>query len=110
MRRVRLTTVSVEKRLSITYFERVSITFVIQHAQRMCRIILSSVICTIFFTLSHKRHDSREKKKIIKHKMYILIFSTRFSETLSILRIITRNIITNVHRSTYKVPVILVKF
>jgi hypothetical protein len=32
--------------------------------------------CTVFVTLSHKWHDFR--KKIIEHKMRVLIFSTTF--------------------------------
>ena len=57
---------------SITYSECVSIALVIQHAKRMRRITLPSVVCPAlqyFSTLSHKRDDFR-KQKIIEHKMY----------------------------------------
>jgi hypothetical protein len=67
------------KAISITYSECVSVALVIQHAKRMRRIILSSVGCLTlpyFSTLSHKRHDFREK--IIEHKMCVLIFCTTF--------------------------------
>jgi hypothetical protein len=62
---------------------------------------------THFTKLSHKRDDFREK--IIEHKMCVLIFSTKLSETFLILRKIQRNII-NVYTSSCKVPVNIVTF
>ena len=47
----------------------------------MRRIILPSVAClalSYFSTLSHKRHDFREKKNVTEHKLCILICSTTF--------------------------------
>jgi hypothetical protein len=67
----------------------VFVALVIQHAKRLGRFILSSVI---------------------EHKMCVLILSTTLSETFLILRRIQRDIIINVHRSSCKVPVIPVRF
>jgi hypothetical protein len=90
---------------------RVSLLF-IQHEKRMRRIILSCVASLApphFSTLAHKRHDFR--KNVIEHKMCVLIFSTKlFSETFLIMRRIQRDTIINVHKSSCKVPVILVIF
>jgi len=62
---------------------------------------------TIFiFTLSHKRHDL--PKKVIDHKMCILIFSTSLSEKFLILSRTERDVIINVHVSLFTVPAILV--
>jgi hypothetical protein len=87
----------------------VSVALVIQHTMRMRHIFLSSVTCPAlkyFSTLSHERHDFREK--VVEHKMYVLILSTT-SETFLILRRVQR-VIVNVLRSSSKLPVILVRF
>jgi hypothetical protein len=69
------------KAVSVTYSEYMSVALVIQHAKRMRRTILSSVVCPAlpyFSTLSHKWRDF--PKNVIKNKMCVLIFSTTFSE------------------------------
>ena len=70
--------------MSITYSECVSIALVSQHVTRMRRVMLLSVAypaLTYFSTLSHTRHDFR--KKVIEHKMCVLIFSSTFVGNIS---------------------------
>jgi len=77
----------------------------------MRHIVLPSVACPAvpyFSTLSHKRHDFW--KRSIEQKMYVLIFSKLMPETFLIQRRFQRDIVINVHRSSRKVPVILVRF
>ena len=79
-----------------------SVALVIQRAQRM-RIKLSSVACqavSYFSSLSHEQNSFR--KKVIGHKMCILVFSATLSETLLILRRIQRDIVIHVSRSSCK--------
>jgi len=65
--------------IGITYSECVSAALVIRHAMGTRRIISLSVswlLLPYFFTLSRKRHDFL--KKVIEHKICVLIFSTTF--------------------------------
>jgi hypothetical protein len=86
----------------------VCVALVIQHAKRMPRIILSVVCSAVpyFSTLSHKRHSCRGKK--LWDIKYVLISLKLLSETFIILRRNERDI--NVHVSSYKIPLNLVRF
>ena len=76
--------------------------------KRMALIIFTSVTCLAlpyFYTLSPKRHDFRKISLSIKcFDLFYKLLSGKFL----ILRRIRRNVIINVHWSSYKVPVILV--
>jgi len=79
------------KAINIAYHECVSVALAIQHAKRTPLIILLSVACLVppyFSTLSHKRLDLRKKKKKknIKYKKQVLIFSTDFCKTVHVIR------------------------
>jgi hypothetical protein len=88
--RVRATIFAVEKAVSITYSECVSVALIIQYEKLMRHIILSPVACLAlqyFSTLSHKKRDVRGK--VIEHK----IFLYNFRSTHLILRRIQRNVV-----------------
>ena len=76
----------------------------------MCHIFMCGLSgYTIFFsTLSHKRQDLR--KNVTEHKMCVLFSLHHLSEKFLMLRRTERDTIINVHRSSYKVFVIVVIF
>jgi hypothetical protein len=84
LRRVRVTTVAVEKQevlhiLSVYVCVYLCVALVIQHALRLRPIILSSaagLALPYSPTLSDKRHGFR--KRYVKHKMCVLVFFTTF--------------------------------
>jgi hypothetical protein len=71
------------KAIIITYSECVSVALIIQHANRMCRIILLYFALsgsTVFFP-SHKRYDFMEK--VIEHKICVFNLSVNFVQNVS---------------------------
>jgi hypothetical protein len=75
------------------------VTIVIEHAKCIWRITVSSVGCpTIpcFCTLSHEHYSYQ--KKVTKHKMCVLIFSTTFVQNTSYSK---KNSVTYYHNCTY---------
>ena len=63
--------------------------------------------CTMFSALSHKWHTLQ--KKLLNTKFVFLFFLQLLSETFLILRSVEQDII-NIHRSPWKVPVVVVRF
>jgi hypothetical protein len=99
------------KAISIIYSECVSEALVNQHAKHMHCITLSSVACLAlpyFSALSHKWRDFW--KNVIGHKMCVVIFSTTFVWNMSHFKKNSARYCHNVHRSSRKVPLILVRF
>jgi hypothetical protein len=69
-------------KLSIKYSECMFIASGIQQAIRMGRIILSSLVCpALQYFFPHYLINGRifEKKKVIEHKICVLISSTTFA-------------------------------
>jgi hypothetical protein len=85
----------------------VSVALVILHAKHMCPIILPSVAylpVSYFPSLTHKRDDFRKKSYWTCNVRFV--FSTALSETFFNLRGIEGDVITNVHTSLCKVPLV----
>jgi len=93
--------------ISITYSECASVALVIQHAMHMPYILLSSVACLALphMPISCHKEQDFQKKKVIEHKLCVLIFS----RTFLILGRIQRHTAINVQTSLRKVPVIHLK-
>ena len=98
--------------ISITYSECVFVALGIQHAKRICCIILSSVACLpplYFSTLPHRRHDFWGKK-LSSTKCVFWFYQPILSETFLILIRTEWGIVINVHRSSCTVPLFLSDF
>jgi len=79
------------KNIIITYSECMFVDLGIQHAMRMCRIVICGLPKSTqdFYTLSHKRHDFWKEKKIW-HKISFSL--QRLSRTYFLLRTTERGI------------------
>jgi len=87
----------------------VVVAFGIQHAMCMGHIVICGLPgCTLFFTLSKKRHDFR-KKKFSEHKM-CFDFLYNFFEKFLILRKTERDMTKNAYWCSCKVLFVLVRF
>jgi hypothetical protein len=109
LRRVREIFVAVNQR-HVLLILSVFLSLVVHHPKRVYRKILSSVSrpAVPYFSLSHKRLDF-PKKKLLNIKC-VQICIRLLSKAFLILRRISRDIITNVYRSSCEAPDILVRF
>jgi hypothetical protein len=97
------------KTLIITYSEIVSVAVVIQHAKRLRLMILSSVACLALCVFFQRFLINGTIFGEVNE--YRILFSLEMlSETFLILKIIQRDIILDILRSSCKVPIILVRF
>jgi hypothetical protein len=81
----------------ITYSQCVSVALVIQHAMRMRRVILSSVVRV---TVPYLMNGNIFGEKMIKHEMCVLVFSTTLFCKISVSK---KNSEISQHRFTYVV-------
>jgi hypothetical protein len=92
----------------VLHILRVSLALVIQHAEYMSSVACLGVPC--FFHILSYMARFLEKKGGTENKMCVLISLQLLSEIFLILRRIQQDIIINVHRSSCKLPIILVRF
>jgi len=90
--------------MSITHSDCVFVASGIQYAMRRRHIVVCILAgsAKIFHINSQK---AKFRKRVIEHKMCVLIFSTNLSQTFLILRRINRDMKRNVYWSSCKIPI-----
>jgi len=97
------------KAISITYFECVFLALCVQREMRVPHVVVCGLSgCTIFYTWANKGQGFR--KKVIEHKMCVLIFSTTLSKIFFILRRSKRDMIKMLIGHYEKCPFFLPNF
>lgn len=89
------------------------LVLVIQHEQRMCRGVLSSLACLGFLRLSklsYFTNDTIFGKYFFEYEMCASISPQLLSEIFRFLRLIFGGIINKFQSSLYEVPIIPVRF
>ena len=94
------------KAIRITYSQCVSVALIIQHVKLMRLLILKPVVCLplpYFSTLSHKRHDCRERRHGIQNASFHCLYNFPLNVSHS-----KRNVGKYYHK--YKMPLIIIIF
>ena len=89
-------------------YEIITALPLLQWLHECASVLRYTYVASLFFTLSNKLNDFR--KNVTEHKMSVLIISINLPEIFLIIRRIQRDIIINVHRSSRRVSVVLVRF
>jgi hypothetical protein len=110
VRRVLPTIVAAEIAIRITYCECVFVALGIQHAVRMCCVVILLYSIFLHYPMNGTIFKKKKKKKILLNTKCVFWFSLRhLSEIFLILGQIDRDMDTNVQYSLCKVPVIAVR-